>query len=301
MDLGLILISALQFTSVFLLVWSLFRHPVRAEPPLQRQIALALGLAHRSTIFDAPILGQFLGFGVMLARRFPFFRARIRADLEAGGNPNSYSVDEYMAICLTSGIGMGAVSLLFAASRQEADLVFLMVLLMPAFGFAVPLWSLRGAAARRMRLIGKKLPYTLDLVALLMEAGASFNEAVSTLIRDDPDDELNHELRLSLAEIDFGATRSTALANMAERVPLDSLRSVVGAINQAEALGTPLSQILKNQSTMIRMLRSVRAEEASASASTRILLPSTLILLAVVLIVFSPMIMRAIEGRLWSL
>jgi tight adherence protein C len=102
------------------------------------------------------------------------------------------------------------------------------------------------------------------------------------------------------AEIDFGSTRARALASMAERIPLDSLRSVVGAINQAEALGTPLSTILKNQSGMIRMIRSVRAEEASASASMRILIPSMIILLAVVLVVFAPMILRWMEGRLMA-
>lgn len=301
LNFGLILISTMQFTSVFLLVWSLFREPVRAEPPLQRQIALALGLSHRSTIFDVPILGQFLGFGVMLARRFPFYRAMIRRDLEACGNPNSYSVDEYMAICLTSGIGLGLAALGVAVWRQEADLVFVMVLIMPAIGFAIPLWSLHEAAQSRLKDMGKKLPYTLDLIALLMEAGATFSEAVVTLIRDEPEDELNHELRLVQAEIDFGTTRSAALANLADRIPLESLRSVVGAINQAEALGTPLSTILKNQSGMIRTMRSVRAEEASASASLRILVPSMFILIAVVLVIFSPLIMRIMERGLWGL
>ena len=70
-------------------------------------------------------------------------------------------------------------------------------------------------------------------------------------------------------------------------------------LNQAETLGTPLSQILKVQSSMLRMNRSVRAEKLSASASLRILIPSMLILMAVVLVVFSPFIIRRWHSGTW--
>jgi tight adherence protein C len=296
LDPGILLIAALQCMTVTLLIWAIFRYPVRPEPPVNRQIAMALGLVNRTTIFDTPILGQILSLCVIMAGRFPFFRDRIRADLEASGNPNGYSVDEYLGICLAMAIVLGAASLfLLFASLGQFD--FIIMLAAPVVGFAVPLFTLRGEATKRVRNIGKKLPYTLDLIALLMEAGASFTEAVGTLIRDEPEDDLNHELAFVQAEIEFGTTRAAALANMADRIPLDSLRSVVGAINQAEALGTPLSTILKNQSGMIRMMRSVRAEEASASASMKILIPGMLILVAVVLVVFSPIILRWLEGR----
>jgi tight adherence protein C len=298
-DLGQFVVSLLQLFTVTLLVWSIFRYPVAPEPPVNRQIAMALGLAKRDTIFEMPVLRQLMGIGVLLGNRFPFFRGRIRQDLEASGNPLGYSVDEYLAMCLASAVVMTALStLLLLAKLGQFDL--LIVLVMPVVGFAVPMWTLHGQASKRTRAIGKKLPYTLDLIALLMEAGATFPEAITTLIKDEPDDEFNRELALVQAEIDFGTTRAAALANMADRIPLDALRSVVGAVNQAEALGTPLSTILKNQSGMIRMLRTVRAEEASASASLRILIPSMLILLAVVIVVFSPIILRWWEKGIFA-
>ncbi len=298
-DLMLILILALQFSTVFLLIWSVFRIPVQPEPPVNRQIALALGLGPRQTLFETPIIGQLLAFGVVAAGRFPFFRERVRQDLDACGNPNGYSVDEYLGICITSGVmltGMAFVVLWGMTGSPDP----LVPMGMPIFGFGFGLVSLSESALKRTRIIGRQLPYTMDLIALLMEAGASFTEAIETIIKDEPDDELNRELKLVQAEIEFGTTRAQSLQNMAKRIPLDSLRSVVGAINQAEALGTPLSTILKNQSGMIRMLRSVRAEEASARASTRILLPAMLILLAAVLVIFGPVILAWMEGRLMS-
>jgi len=286
----------MQFTSVTLLIWAMFRYPVVPEPPVNRRIAIAMGLASRNTVFELPVLSQLLGFAVMAAKRFPFFRRLIRQDLEASGNPSGYSVDEYVAICLATGVGL--TLFLSAVLWQVGQFDFLYAAVAPFVGFAIPVWTLHETAQARLRVIAKKLPYTLDLVALLMEAGATFTEAIETLVRDEPEDEFNQELRLVQSEIEFGTTRARALENLSSRIPLESVRSVVGAINQAEALGTPLSMILKSQSGMIRQMRSVRAEEASASASMRILVPSMLILFAVVLVVFSPMILNWMQGRL---
>src|SRR5690606_2505 len=157
-----------------------------------------------------------------------------------------------------------------------------------------PIYLLGDAASSRVSRIAKQLPYTLDLIALSMAAGSTFSEAIDTIIRDDPQDDFNQELAIVQAEIRFGTSRANALMNLANRIPLETLRSVVGAVNQAETLGTPLSQILKTQSTMLRVNRTVRAEKLSASASLRILIPSMLIMLAVVLSVLAPFIIRRV-------
>ena len=36
---GQILISVLQFSTVFLLIWALFRYPMQPEPPVTRRVA----------------------------------------------------------------------------------------------------------------------------------------------------------------------------------------------------------------------------------------------------------------------
>ncbi|MFW6059119.1 MAG: type II secretion system F family protein [Phycisphaeraceae bacterium] len=293
-----ILVTLTLALGIFLLIYGVFRFPVPAERPVHRRIAEAMG-QHRQTVFEQPLMAPVMSLGLALAHRFnvPALRQRVRRDLEAAGNPSGYSVEEYLAICLLSGavlaIASGALELMLGSS-----MALLIVPIMAVVGFAIPLWTLRSAAQRRLARVAKQLPYTLDLVALVMGAGSSFTEAVETLIRDNPDDDLNQELRIVLSEIEFGTTRATALQNLAERIPLESLRSVVGAVVQAERLGTPLSSILKMQADVLRNQRSVRAEKLAASASLRILLPSTLILLAVVLIVFAPIILRWIQGTL---
>ena len=294
-----LLLALATFAAVALLIYGVFSYPAAMAAPAHRRVAAALG-RDRETVFDKPALRPVLAIAMQVAQRVGLasLRAKLRRDLSASGNPSGYSVDEYLALCLLSGVGLGVVTAAIDLALGGSTLP-LTLPVMTALGLAIPVLVLRGSARSRTRRIAKQLPYSLDLIALMVEAGASFNESIETLIRDDPEDELNAELRVVLSEIDLGTPRAQALANLAERVPLESLRSVVAAVSQADKLGTPLAAILKLQAEMMRQQRSVRAEKLSASASLRILIPSMLILLAVVAIVFAPFIIRAIRGELF--
>ena len=292
--------SLFVFAGIFIPIYAIFRYPVPDEAPIHRQIAKAVGV-DAQTIFESPGIAPLLSLFMQLAKRVNLIglRNRIRQNLQASGNPSGYTVDQVLALALASAAAIGVFSSAIAM-LISGGMLLLFFPTMTMVGFMLPLVVLSSSAKKRTRLIGKQLPYTLDLISLVMASGSSFTEAIETLIRDDPDDDLNQELAFSLAEMEYGTTRANALKNLGERIPLDSLRSVVGAVNQAEKLGTPLSSILKVQAEMLRMHRSVRAEKLSASASLKILIPSMLILLAVVLVIGAPMIIRFIvQGSLW--
>jgi tight adherence protein C len=292
--------SLFVFAGIFVPIYAIFRYPVPDEAPIHRQIAKAVGV-DQETVFENAMLAPMLSLFVQLAKRVNLtgLRASIRQNLQASGNPSGYTVDQVLALAMALAVVVGGFSSLITL-LINGGMLLLFLPTMSAVGFLIPLFVLSSAASKRARKIGKQLPYTLDLIALVMASGSSFTEAIETLIRDDPDDELNQELAFSLSEMEYGTTRANALQNLGVRIPLDSLRSVIGAVNQAEKLGTPLSSILKVQAEMLRMHRSVRAEKLSASASLKILIPSMLILLAVVLVIGAPMIIRFIvQGSLW--
>ena len=286
--------------SILLLVFSAFRYRQNDDVPIHRQFTKAMGAKAQQTMFDQPLLKPFLGAALIWAQRLQVasLRTYIRQHLDASGNPNNYSVQEYVAICMLCSLLTGILTIVLST----VILFYLepiVVVILAVMGFFIPLFALKAASDGRVRKISKQLPYTLDLIGLMMGSGSTFNEAVQTMIRDEPDDDFNQELHLVLAEIDLGSSRATTLRNMATRIPLESLRSIIGAVNQAEALGTPLSTILRNQADMMRMHRSVRAEKLSASASLRLMLPNVLILVAVVIFLFGPMIIRQIRGELF--
>lgn len=290
--------SVAVFLGVFAPLWVLFRYPMSSEAPVHRRIARAMG-ADRPTVFEQPLIGPLLAGASELTGKLnlPGLRAKIRQDLDASGNASGYTVEQYLTLCVVSAI-------IAAALGGTAEFLLgggLLLIVVPFFlivGFYLPLLVLGNARQRRIVKIAKQLPYTLDLISLVMHAGSGFSEAVETLVRDDPEDDLNQELQLALSEMQFGTARPVALENLARRIPLETLRSVIAAVNQAEALGAPLAEILKTQADMLRNLRAVTAEKKSASASLRILIPSMLILLAVVLVVFGPVIIRFTRGEL---
>jgi tight adherence protein C len=208
----------------------------------------------------------------------------------AAGSPNYYTPEEYLAVSLLVGILLGAgLSLLKLAVAGEPSVGgFLIGVLV---GAALTIYYMHDKAARRVRQISRRVPYALDLIALAMGAGATFTEAVKTVVREKGEDPFNVELRALLAEIELGTTRRKALLNLADRIPLDSLRSIVASVVQSEELGTPLGEILHDQATLLRQQRSVRAENAAAVAGVRILLPCLLLVIAVILAVFGPFIL----------
>jgi tight adherence protein C len=141
----------------------------------------------------------------------------------------------------------------------------------------------------------------MDLLSLAMGAGATFVEALRTIIRDESEleeiDPLSQEWIAVLAEIELGTTRRQALRNFAERTPLESVHSLVASVIQAEELGTPLIAVLRDQAKLLRERRSLRAEEKAAAAGVRILVPCLLLVMACIMTVFGPFAIRiAREG-----
>ena len=287
-------------TFVCVFTVALFAQRGRAEITPEREIALAAGHADRRTVFENPTLQPLMWLLLVLSRYLRLTRLKVwlREKLVAAGSPNFYTADEYIATSMLWGILVMVLGQVFNLLALGIPAVVLMPTCFAA-GFGVSLYHIHGQAVKRTGLIARRVPYTLDLVSLSMGAGATFTEAVRTVVREEPEHPFNVELNTVLAEVGLGTTRQQALRNMIDRIALESLRSIVAAIIQAEALGSPLSDVLKEQADLMRLQRSVRAEKLAAQASVRILLPGVLILVSVVLTIFAPLIILAVRGELF--
>jgi len=295
-------LSLLMFVAVFVFLRALLSHPGRARISPQREAALATGHADRRTVFEKaftrPLMWPFLAAAHALeAERL---KRWLRSTLVAAGSPEFYTAEEYLAVSMLNGFAVGSVLTLFWLLLSGGKISLFAFGLGAGVGFVLSLIQIRDKALKRLRLISKQIPYSLDLIALAMGAGGTFTEAAETVVREEGDDNpFNVELRALLAEMELGSTRRRALESMAERIPLEQLRSIVSSVVQAEELGTPLGEVLHAQANLLRLQRSAKAENAAAVASVRILVPSLLILMAVILALFSPMILRTIRGGLF--
>jgi len=136
-----------------------------------------------------------------------------------------------------------------------------------------------------------KLPYTIDLIAVMMEAGATLTESMKTATQGGRDHPLDQELAKLLYQLELGRPSRESLAALADRVDDDSVRELVTAMIKGEDLGAPLSKVLRRQSDDLLLRRWQWAEKASAEAQVRIVFPGMLIMIACLLIVLSPFVL----------
>ena len=163
---------------------------------------------------------------------------------------------------------------------------------------AVPLtawWLRHRLAARadaRLRLIKRRMPFLLDLLTLLMEAGSSFLNAMRQAVDEFRGHPVAEEFGRVLADMNMGKTRVEAFQAMRDRLADDEITSIIGSILQGETLGTPLAHIFRTQADVLRIKRTQRAELVAGEAGVNMLLPGILVMAATVLIIIGPFLLN---------
>jgi tight adherence protein C len=84
---------------------------------------------------------------------------------------------------------------------------------------------------------------------------------------------LAEEFARVLREMQIGQARSDALRNLGERTSVPEVRTFVSAMVQADAFGIPIAQVLRVQSSEIRVKRRQRAEEKAQQVPVKITIP----------------------------
>ena len=156
--------------------------------------------------------------------------------------------------------------------------------------------SVRQKARERAKAIKSRLPYAVDLMALTIQAGASFQQSLNTFVEESAGHPLGNEFRIVLEEIEMGRPRKSALTSLSERVKDDDIDDFVFAINQGEELGTPITAILQDQANQMQLKRTQWGEKAAAEAGVKVIFPGMLIVIACLLAVLTPFALPILEA-----
>lgn len=228
----------------------------------------------------------------------PPYRARIDRQFVAAGMTGLMSPDEFIAykiamgVFFTSmfGVLLGYVILGFSVPVPVFLLLFVLGTFFP------DVW-LSGLVSQRQLLIRRALPYVMDLLTLSVEAGLDFIAGVHKVCEKARQGPLVDELSFTLREIQVGATRQTALRNLATRVDMQEIRSFAALLIQADILGASIGPVLRAQSDLLRTQRFQAAERAGAYAATKLLFPLILFIMpAVFIVIFGPIALNFIYG-----
>ncbi|MDH3678476.1 MAG: type II secretion system F family protein [Acidimicrobiia bacterium] len=179
------------------------------------------------------------------------------------------------------------------ASATFSSVVFALVVTIVAF-FGPDL-VVRSIADRRADEITSVLPDVLDQLTISVEAGLGFEAALARIVKSDTH-ALAQEFGRMLQDIQFGTGRTDALDALAKRSQVDDLKTVVLSLRQAEALGVPLAQTLRNLSSEMREKRRFRAEEKAHQLPIKMIFPLGLCILpALFIVIIGPAVVSFVE------
>ncbi len=207
-----------------------------------------------------------------------------------GAGMRDVSAEAFLAAKGLCGGGGLLLGLLFGGLSGGSS-VLLFPLCFGALGYVGPSYIVNARARRRRENAVAQLPDSLDLLAVSVEAGLSFDAAINKLT-EHMQGPLVEEFELMLGEMRIGSGRPEALKKLAQRLDTPEIAAFVRSLIQADQLGISLGRILRVQATDTRLKRQAAAEEKAAKAPIKMLFPTVVFIFpAMFVVILGPAIL----------
>ena len=182
----------------------------------------------------------------------------------------------------------------------KPDPIFIVV--SSVIGYMLPEIYLKQKIAKRKELITRRLPETVDLLGLCIEAGLDFVSAVKWVVDKTPGTAMTEELTFVIEEIRWGKPRIQALKDMSHRLNITEMSSFVQTIIQADRMGTPVAEAFAIISEDTRAQRFHRGQRIALQAPIKILLPLIFFIMPVIgIVIGGPILLQFMQGGLTGL
>ncbi|MEM9774696.1 MAG: type II secretion system F family protein [Chloroflexota bacterium] len=271
--LGFVGVSLLQNDDGDALSRRISEYAAREEVATIEEIELSLGARERLIV---PMLRR---FGSLISRFAPQqLLERITKQLEQAAW--TISAAEFMGMALFSVVLIGFAGWYLAPEGQ----LLLFTLGGLGLGAVLPRMMLGSAVSRRKEAIVKKLPDALDLMTICVEAGLTFDGAM-TKVDEKWEDPLSNEFGRVVSELQLGKTRRQSLKDMSDRLDVPDVQTFVASILQADQLGVSVGKVLRIQSDQMRVRRRQRAEEKAQQAPIKMLFPMVFLIFPALFVV----------------
>lgn len=268
---------------VGLVGWRLTRDPRAVEERFEHELRVDdRGRAHKpSVVATAYEAVQRWLAPTVLGLMGPTRAETVRHRIDAAGRPRGVTLEAHAG-------RKGALTLLLAV----VGLLLVVVAGMPVWLLGLPVlgWflvdiSLTQQAAERQQELERALPDFLDVLAVTVSAGMSFRPALARVADAFPGP-LGDEITMALRQMSLGMGRRDALIQLRERNDSDQLSEFVTALLQAEELGAPLTETLRDIAADMRRSweQAARRDAAKAAPRISVIVSTTLVPAAVILI-----------------
>ena len=218
------------------------------------------------------------------------------------GIPANYARAGFIGIRVFAAAGLGLLMIVAMRSVPAlARLPFIMpfsAAIAAFLGWLLPSVLISASARRRGNEVADAMPEALDLLVVCVDAGLSLEDGLSRVVselgRSRP--ALADELALTSADLRILPSRDQALARMADRVDLPSIRSVTTTLAQTLRYGTPLAHALRVIAAEMRSDALIKMEERASQLPALMTVPLMLLIMPTIfLIVGGPAVLRIID------
>jgi tight adherence protein C len=221
--------------------------------------------------------------------------------LSSMGLPMRFEAAASFAIHMISAVfgGLGGLLLLrFIPLRGGSVMQLLGALALAVLGWFIPVVFLNRLVRRHAAAAARGLPDALELLVVCVEAGLSLEDGIDRIIGElrISQPALAAELALTSADLKILPSRDQALANLAERVDVPSVRSVVSTLIQTLRYGTPWAHALREVAAEMRTAALIDLEERANRLPAIMTVPMMIFIMPVIfLIVGGPAALRLID------
>ena len=180
-------------------------------------------------------------------------RTMLESQIFQMGKQDSWSVI-HIAACWVLSVGAGIfIAFLVAHSYRNLQYqqIFMIFLLGAVIGALLPFFILQSIIRNRKENLCRQMPEFIDLICISVQAGLSFDAAVSK-ITSHMKGVLSEEFQRMQRDIRNGMSRQRSLTQMAKRCDIEEMYLLTSSIIQADKLGTSMSRTLKMQADNIR-------------------------------------------------
>ena len=190
------------------------------------------------------------------------------------------------------------VALLPAVWTLPAHLQIGLLCMIAAIGYLLPSIFLSNRVKARKAAITRTLPDALDLMVVCVEAGFGINQSLVQVAEEfcSRSPILAEEFSLVVQQTRAGKSTTEALRELADRTDVSDISSLVALLVQTERFGTSVANALRVHAEAMRILRMQRAEERAQKATLKLILPSTMIFGALLLVFLAPGMYRLMNA-----
>lgn len=172
----------------------------------------------------------------------------------ASGNPWEVTKLEFFALRVSYGFIYGILGILFVfITRPSLFMMGLIIFGLGYVGWKKPLNTYRKIAEVKAKDFKKHFPEMLDYLTMIISSGShTFTNSIEVVLPYLPKSAVKEEFQKVVDSINSGMSTEDALKELSNRLPSPALEAFINAVNNANALNTPMEGLLETRARKSR-------------------------------------------------